>query len=223
MISPSFLLAKESNPALLHILLETISNIIEHQHSQNQIFLYAIIRNHAKFQAFQHFDLQKALADLDDRKAQKPEKDSAKRAGPTGLETPVKQSFDVSTPTTPVTPSAAFSVGDDDEEQGEDVEVMETRPLSEKARGKLPEGVELPRRESTFSTTSGVLSPTVERREFHPTEAWVPLQPPFPPPPRTSPKPQANRSLFSRLRCFFGGVCGLWTDDRYKRGSPISH
>src|SRR5579862_9944456 len=46
MSSPSFLLAKESNPALLHILLEAVTSVVEHQHVHNPVLLYAIIRNH---------------------------------------------------------------------------------------------------------------------------------------------------------------------------------
>jgi High-temperature-induced dauer-formation protein len=47
--------------------------------------------------------------------------------------------------------------------------------MSEKARGKLPEGVEIPRRESNFSLRSspGIMSPAPDRREFHPTDSWV--------------------------------------------------
>ena len=170
MISPSFLLAKESNPALLHILLETINNIIEHQHSQNPILLYAIIRNHAKFQALQRFDLHKALTDLQERKKTTNEE---KEHHPSDL---AKSSIELPTPTTP---SQAFSVGGDEDDDEEDHQ--EAKPLSEKARGKLPEGVEIPRRESSFSvrSASGMLSPAIERKEFYPTEAWVSLPHPF--------------------------------------------
>jgi hypothetical protein len=75
MISPSFLLAKGSNPALLHILLETITNIVERQHSQNPILLYAIVHNAPKFQQLQTFDLQKALSDLEERKTPKEDRE----------------------------------------------------------------------------------------------------------------------------------------------------
>jgi hypothetical protein len=168
MASPSFLLAKESNPALLHILLETISNIIEHQHSQNPVLLYAIIRNHDKFQNLQRFDLHKAMADLDERKKAKDEKEN-QLSRTTSDSTQNKPSFEISTP---ATPTAAFSVGD---EEDENEEPQETKPLSEKARGKLPEGVEIPRRESTLSirSVSSMLSPTLERKEFYPTDSWV--------------------------------------------------
>jgi hypothetical protein len=169
MISPSFLLAKESNPALLHILLETLTNIIEHQHSQNPVLLYAIIRNHPKFQALQHFDLAKAMADLEERKKTKEDNEIPRRPS----ETPAipKPSIDVATPSTP---SAAFTLGDEEDDDNED---QETKPLSEKARGKLPEGVEIPRRESSFRVRSstGLLSPVTERKDFHPSESWVPF------------------------------------------------
>ena len=169
MISPSFLLAKESNPALLHILLETLNSIIEHQHSQNPILLYAIIRNHAKFQALQRFDLHKALTDLEERKKTTNEEKERHSSDP------VKSSIELPTPTTPL---QAFSVGDEDDEEEDH---QETKPLSEKARGKLPEGVEIPRRESSFSirSASGMLSPAIERKEFYPTESWVSLPHPF--------------------------------------------
>jgi hypothetical protein len=169
MSSPSFLLAKESNPALLHILLETINNIIEHQHHHNPILLYAIIRNHVKFEILQHFDLQKALEDLEERKSAKEEKLSPPSRTTSVALSPVATSPAV---TSPVTPATAFSVGDEEDEEEEPVEYHEHRPLSEKARGKLPEGVEIPRRESTFSTSS-LLSPSPERKDFNPTQSWV--------------------------------------------------
>jgi hypothetical protein len=171
MSSPSFLLAKESNPALLHILLETINNLIEHQHSQNPILLYAIIRNNNKFQSLQHFDLHKSLLELEERKLSKNEQPQSRQP----LDPMTKPGVEITSPTTPVTP---FSVGDDDEEDDEDddeeepEDVSEIRPLSEKARGKLPEGVEIPRRESTLGV-SGTLAPSTDRKEFHPTDAWV--------------------------------------------------
>ena len=168
MSSPSFLLAKESNPALLHILLESIHNIIEHQHSHNPILLYAIIRNHTKFESLQHFNLHKSLADLEERKKLK-EEGKSQSPDPTikSLNTPVEI-------VSPVTPATPFSVGDEEDEEEE--EVHETKPLSEKARGKLPEGFEIPRRESSFSirSSSGMLSPSIERKDFHPTDSWVP-------------------------------------------------
>jgi len=120
MSSPSFLLAKESNPALLHILLETINNIIEHQHHHNPILLYAIIRNHVKFEILQHFDLQKALADLEERKSAKEEKPSPlSRTTSDVVLSPGAPSPDV---TSPVTPATAFSVGDEEDEEEEEEE-----------------------------------------------------------------------------------------------------
>jgi len=162
MSSPSFLLAKESNPALLHILLEAISNIMEHQQSHNPILTYAIIRNHTKFENLQKFDLQKALKEQEDRRRLKEEKLPTSDSAKTSLEA-----------TTPTTPSGSFSVGDEDEE--EDDEPQETKPLSEKARGKLPEGVTIPRRESAMSLRSNpdILSPGINKKDFYPTEQWV--------------------------------------------------
>jgi hypothetical protein len=160
MISPSFLLAKESNPALLHILLETITNIVEHQHSQNPILLYAIVHNAPKSQQLQTFDLQKALSDLEERK--NPKEDREHNSDP---KPPVTQNQ-----ITPSTPNAAFTLGDEDDEEEEE---QEPKPLSEKPRGKLPEGVQIPRRESNFSIRSNpsLLSPFADRRDFHPGES----------------------------------------------------
>jgi hypothetical protein len=173
MSSPSFLLAKESNPALLHILLESINNIIEHQHSHNPTLLYAIIRNPTKFQSIQHFDLHKSLDDLEERKKSKEE---GKLQSPDSTIRPSDTPAEI---VSPVTPMTAFSVGDEDDEDEEEEgeEVHETKPLSEKARGKLPEGFEIPRRESSFTirNSSGMLSPSIERKEFHPTDSWVPV------------------------------------------------
>ena len=170
MSSPSFLLAKESNPALLHILLESINNIIEHQHSHNPTLLYAIIRNPTKFQSLQHFDLHQSLDELEERKKSKEE---GKLQSPDSTIRPSDTPVEIASPVTPMT---AFSVGDEDDEEEEE-EVHETKPLSEKARGKLPEGFEIPRRESSFSlgNSSGMLSASIERKDFHPTDSWVPL------------------------------------------------
>jgi hypothetical protein len=105
------------------------------------------------------------MTDLDERKKAKDEKETLSRR-PSDSNTP---SLEIPTPATPTT---AFSVGDEDDENEE---VHENKPLSEKARGKLPEGVEIPRRESNLSirSVSGMLSPTIERKEFYPTDSWV--------------------------------------------------
>src|SRR5947207_4905235 len=164
MSSPSFLLARETNPALLHIILEAISNIIEHQQSHNPLLVYAIIRNHTKFQALQRFDLETAQRELQDRRNPRNDKSDS-----------TNTSIEMTTPTTP------FSIGgekdnDDDDQQDEDYDDHdgEPRPLSEKARGKLPEGFTLPRRESTFSLRSAtaLLSPSVSDTAFRPTAHW---------------------------------------------------
>jgi High-temperature-induced dauer-formation protein len=161
MSSPGFLLARETNPALLHILLEEISTIVEHQHSQNPLLLYAIIRNHAKFEALQHFDLETAQNDLRERR--KPKEDKSVDA--------TKVSIEMTTPTTP------FIVGDeyDSDHQEEQEDYYSHRPMSEKALGKLPEGSVLPRRESTFSLRSAtaLLSPSANDSTFVPTPNWV--------------------------------------------------
>lgn len=168
MSSPAFLFAKESNPALLHILLETISNIVEHQHAQNPILLYAIIRSHTNFQALQHFDLDQALSEVEERKKSKEERELGSRRTLDQSTRPATE------PATPTTPATAFSVGDEGDDDDEH-ENHETKPLSEKARGKLPEGVDVPRRESLFSirSLSGILTPTAEKKDFYPNETWV--------------------------------------------------
>lgn len=103
--------------------------------------------------------------DLEERKLSK-EGQNPKSKQP--QDSAVKPAVEITSPTTPVTP---FSVGDDeDDEESEDI--SEIKPLSEKARGKLPEGVEIPRRESMLSI-SGMLTPSTERKEFHPTDIWV--------------------------------------------------
>jgi len=139
---------------------------MEHQQSHNPVLTYAIIRNHLKFEALQRFDLQKALKEVEERKRPKEEKSPAPESRGASLDA-----------TTPTAPSAAFSLGDEDEDEDEedDGESQETRPLSEKQRGKLPEGVVIPRRESAMSlrSNSEMLSPGVDRKDFYPTEQWV--------------------------------------------------
>ncbi|KZF20294.1 hypothetical protein L228DRAFT_254011 [Xylona heveae TC161] len=62
--SPSFLLANETNHALLQSLLESMNAIIEHRYKENPKFIYAVIRSKHRFEALRTFTLESAQEEI---------------------------------------------------------------------------------------------------------------------------------------------------------------
>ncbi|ORX63181.1 hypothetical protein DM01DRAFT_1331256 [Hesseltinella vesiculosa] len=63
--APVFMLADESNHRLTGYLLEILNNISQYHFADNPNVVYAIVRNHARFDKLFNFDLNEALAEMD--------------------------------------------------------------------------------------------------------------------------------------------------------------
>src|SRR5690606_36317377 len=169
----------------------------------NANFIYAIIRNEKKFQALRNFTLESAQEELE--RATRRKKDAGESPGD-GLQSPTTRNNTITLPPRRaedlVSPSA-FHIGDDDsdedsdgEKEEEDTPVLsptaedsgsihsedpsipvQLRGMSEKSRGKLPEGALLTRRSTSASlaSVSSTSRATVTNGPFHPTARWVSL------------------------------------------------
>ncbi|KAL8945857.1 MAG: hypothetical protein Q9222_007663 [Ikaeria aurantiellina] len=78
MSAPSFLLANETNYALLQSLLESINAIIEHQYSNNRIFVRVLLKVRRKFEALRSFTLESGQEEME--RADRRRKESANGA-----------------------------------------------------------------------------------------------------------------------------------------------
>ncbi|KAA8647007.1 Hid1 family protein [Aspergillus tanneri] len=65
MSAPSFLLANESNHALLASVLESINSILEHQFTNNPFLLYAILKHRRRFEAVREFTLESGQQEIE--------------------------------------------------------------------------------------------------------------------------------------------------------------
>ncbi|KAL9583652.1 MAG: hypothetical protein Q9212_002576 [Teloschistes hypoglaucus] len=65
MSAPSFLLANETNYALLQSLLESINAIIEHQYPNNRIFVRTVLKSRKRFEALRSFTLESGQAEIE--------------------------------------------------------------------------------------------------------------------------------------------------------------
>ncbi|KAF3935277.1 hypothetical protein ABW19_dt0204722 [Dactylella cylindrospora] len=206
MSSPSFLLANESNHALLHSLLEAMNSIIEHQYSSNPSFIYAILRSHKRFETLRTFTLESGREEIE--KQQRLQKDSASDIMQPDSPRAMSRSNTTTTQSSdaPADPET-FTIGDSDdsdddsppqsrssammtpssttfESRGNSIDEtvpIQLRGMSEKARGKLPMG-QLSRQNSALSVASHSSSMAYNSAgEFVPSpewiETWLPLLP----------------------------------------------
>ncbi|KAF2769164.1 hypothetical protein EJ03DRAFT_327609 [Teratosphaeria nubilosa] len=207
--SPKFLLDKDGNHVLLASLLQAFNAIIQHQYSTNPRFIEVVLRSRRKFQALREFTIEGAQAELD-RQAQE-RKDRGEQAA--GIRSPMQQSRNgsidsIRSPVSVQSPrlhnvpeNGAFAIGEDDEDEEhaeslassttfspsasvEDIGVpLQSRSMSEKARGKQPVGQESfsrvgSRHSSTVSlpalvTSTSALSQSVSGPGFVPTAQWL--------------------------------------------------
>ncbi|KAK2756447.1 hypothetical protein FQN54_005340 [Arachnomyces sp. PD_36] len=65
MSSPSFLLANETNHALLSSLLESINAVLEHKFTKNPHFVYAILKSRKRFEALRAFTLESGQQEIE--------------------------------------------------------------------------------------------------------------------------------------------------------------
>ncbi|KAI9321708.1 high-temperature-induced dauer-formation protein-domain-containing protein [Dichotomocladium elegans] len=175
MSAPGFLLADEANHRLVGYLMESFNNIIQYQYSDNPNIVYAIVRSSNKFEKLRDFNLESAIAELDRIRQLKEEKQRQNAAAsalpaPTSSHPPVE---------------SKQQQQEDAQPNAEDAAAPATESLSDKARGKRPEGsssaAELssvgPQRQmSTTSVSSMSTIATVlpgAKNGFLPTDSWV--------------------------------------------------
>ncbi|KAG0125977.1 high-temperature-induced dauer-formation protein-domain-containing protein [Tuber indicum] len=214
MSAPAFLLANETNHALLHSLLESMNSIIEHNYSENANFVYSILRAHKRFEALRNFTLESGQEEIDRQDKQKKDRGESQDASAKGsisrddFASPVEERGSMAGSESPIPPSQ-FEIGDDedsDEEDrsksqpptssietpvptrsptipsrtpsisssAEDAVPIQLRAMSEKARGKLPEG-SFHRQTSTTSLASHASAPATvtSLNGFTPSQTWI--------------------------------------------------
>lgn len=204
--SPAFLLANESNHTLLLSLLEAICSILDHQYDSNRRFVEVIVRSHKRFEALRDFTVDGALSELD--RINQERKD--RNGNVTGVTSPTRgASMDsLRSPATSRSPSlgdvpehGAFAIGDDDDDEDletpisgpqsrsqsnasasmDDAVPVQSRSMSEKARGKQPVGHGSFSRSASRNTSNTSLAslstqtahPLTTSTQFNPTGEWL--------------------------------------------------
>jgi hypothetical protein len=127
MSSPSFLLANETNHALLHSLLESISSILENKYQKNPELVFAILKNKKRVEALRSFTLESGQEEIERRNRRR--KDSGHHFDPFDAAS-VRSSVDsLRSPNSAqprhssleeVPEDGAFAIGDDDDEDDDD-------------------------------------------------------------------------------------------------------
>ncbi|KAL2143229.1 hypothetical protein VTI28DRAFT_233 [Corynascus sepedonium] len=112
MSSPSFLLANETNHALLKSLLEAINAVVEHQFKKNPNFIFAILRNRKRFEALRSLTLESGREEIERRNRR--HKDSGASHDPLDPSSTRSSIESVRSPT--VAPSRQPALGDVPEE-----------------------------------------------------------------------------------------------------------
>ncbi|KAL8711473.1 MAG: hypothetical protein Q9220_004131 [cf. Caloplaca sp. 1 TL-2023] len=190
--APSFLLANETNYALLQSLLESINAIIEHQYPNNRIFVRVLLKARRKFEALRSFTLESGQEELD--RADRRRKESA-NGNDDSARTPSLSNVPEE--------GGTFTIGDDedsdDDEEREHVATpshsspsyrnsqspsrassmdeplpTQLRGMSEKARGKMPASQSaFSRQSSSTSLSSHVAAITSPSIGFSPSALWI--------------------------------------------------
>lgn len=128
MSSPSFLLAQETNHALLTSLLDSFNAIIEHKYSENTRFLMAVLKYRRKFESLRTFTLESGQEEIE--KLRQQQKDSTDNSD---HRSPIRRSDSSRSPLTTNSGSlsnvpeeeGAFAIGDDDD----DSDIVEDVPI----------------------------------------------------------------------------------------------
>ncbi|MCJ1369977.1 hypothetical protein MMC20_001189 [Loxospora ochrophaea] len=128
MSSPSFLLANETNHALLTSLLESMNTIIEHQYTKNLKFAYAILKSRKRFEALRAFTLdsiQEEVEKINQRRKESIEgadqASSPIRTTRNSSAESTRSPLSARTPTLSNVPEegGAFAIGDDEDSEDE--------------------------------------------------------------------------------------------------------
>ncbi|KIV86293.1 hypothetical protein PV11_01911 [Exophiala sideris] len=125
MSTPSFLLANESNHALLQALLEAINTMIEHQYTSNPNLIYAVWRSRKRIEALRAFTLEGGQAELE-HAAQRRKEEASNDVGNDLSRSSTRESFSRPTRGVPASPGpesavdGTFAIGDSDDSENEE-------------------------------------------------------------------------------------------------------
>ncbi|KAI9725039.1 MAG: hypothetical protein M1812_000315 [Candelaria pacifica] len=128
MSSPGFLLANETNHALLQSLLESINAVIEHRYSENPNLIFTILRGRKRFEALRSFTLETGQEEIERQERLRKEQASETQLNSSPVRANSAESLrspsntHARTPTLSNVPeeNSAFAIGDDDDSEVED-------------------------------------------------------------------------------------------------------
>lgn len=201
---PSFLFANDSNFKLLQYILEVLNSTIEHNFNDNPHLMYAILRSHKRFEDLQDLTLSSGIQIISEIKKARAKKSQEKKmlqSGQNGGESEDNHGIadaesshvDQSSQTFSVRNSAESiaSPGKSSVSAALPSETARSRQpsvsseheffapspkvMSEKARGKLPEGAMIHRQNSSSSiqsANSAIQRPPSISEEFNPSSDW---------------------------------------------------
>lgn len=210
MSSPSFLLANETNHALLQSLLEAINTIVEHQYAANPNLVYVLVKSRKRIEALRAFTLEGGQQEIERvvrrRKdgLESPSTDEFARPSRTNTNetlSPISRT-NTRSETHSTVDDNTFAIGDDDDDDDDDDDAhqptpsqsshsprasrapsitssladdavpLQLRGMSEKARGKMPAGMQSFSRQNSTTNLSYV-PVTSASGGFIPTAEWI--------------------------------------------------
>ncbi|PGH12972.1 hypothetical protein AJ79_03945 [Helicocarpus griseus UAMH5409] len=143
MSSPSFLLANDTNHALLHSLLEFFNAVLEHQFGKNPLLVYAVLKSKRRFEALRAFTLESGQEEIE-RQKQRRKANSSGGTSDTLLSPTISHSGDENRgsgperrPLSHVPEDGAFAIGEDDsDEEGNETQntPSQSTPSQENSR-----------------------------------------------------------------------------------------
>ncbi|PNH37985.1 hypothetical protein VD0004_g8819 [Verticillium dahliae] len=128
MSSPSFLLANDTNHALLRSLLESINSIIEHQYKKNPELIFAIVRNKKKIEALRSFTLESGQEEIERRNRRRKEaaasgdglEPSSVRSSVDSIQSPTASQAQHPSLSNVAEEDDTFAIGDDEDDSDDD-------------------------------------------------------------------------------------------------------
>lgn len=201
--APSFLLANETNHALLQSLLESLNSIIEHQYTTNANLIYTVLKSRKRIEALRAFTLesgQQELERLNRRRKEGLDTDFVTSPSPAENGAPGR-SNSTSESNNATEEETTFAIGDSEDSDDEinqptpsqsspslrnsrtpsisstdESLPVQLRGMSEKARGKMPAGAQSFSRQSSTASLPINRSPTLNQSSggtFAPSPDWL--------------------------------------------------
>ncbi|CAG8640195.1 11015_t:CDS:10 [Rhizophagus irregularis] len=188
--SPGFLLSEEGNHRLVEHMLEAFNNIVQYQFADNPHLIYAILRSPKCFENLSEFTLARGLDEIK-KKEKRKKQVRIVTTEKTSEQPEIKSSQEESRPLMSDSESNLSTQKDEDRDKPELAQVslnanvnvsqnsqteltdQDSEPLSEKARGKLPEGVTVASRRRSNESNNVITPFAVGKSGFVPTEDWV--------------------------------------------------